>query len=483
MIAITDKAITQTAGTPVDGLPLPRRYVAIAAVSLGTMLTTVDGAIVNVALPTLARDLHVESAAAVLVVTVYQLVLMMTVLPFSALGDRIGYRTTYQYGQIVFVVATLLCFFAHSLPFLLIVRAFQALGAAAVLSVASAMIRSIYPASRLGRGLAINIVIGTVTSSLAPTIGGAILTVARWPWLFAVCVPLGIFSILLGRKALPEPKTHNDPYDVLAAVMCAAMFGFAIVGLESGVHGDSPVISAMLIALSVAIGVVFVRRETGKVRPVLPIDLLKQRSIALSIVGLVAAFIGTMIVMLSLPFRLQQVFHYSPTEAGLVLAPWPLTIMVVAPISGILSDRFAAGRLGAIGMTFGTAGMIALAYLPVQPSHFDIIWRLTLCGLGYGMYFSPMMRQIVGSVPAHRTAAASALASTGRMTGQTLGATTVSAMLAAGVGLGSVPSFIAAALAVLAGLCCLVQMEPPARRPAPEDMPDLYEPSASAGEL
>src|SRR3546814_9295048 len=130
--SLEQRRMSSTAGdSRTDGLPTPRRYVAIAAVSLGTILTIVDGSIVNVALPTLARDLHVDPASAVLVVTVYQFVLMAAVLPLSALSQRFGYRQTYQCGQAVFVVATILCFFAHSLPFLVIVRGFQALGAAA----------------------------------------------------------------------------------------------------------------------------------------------------------------------------------------------------------------------------------------------------------------------------------------------------------------------------------------------------------------
>jgi DHA2 family multidrug resistance protein-like MFS transporter len=133
-----------------DGLPTPRRYLAILAVAFGTALAVIDGSIVTVALPTLARDLNVEPSAAVLVVTVYQLVLVMTLLPFSALGTRIGLRRLYQYGQFVFLVSTVLCFFARSLPALLIVRVLQGLGAGAALSVSSALIRGIYPARQLG---------------------------------------------------------------------------------------------------------------------------------------------------------------------------------------------------------------------------------------------------------------------------------------------------------------------------------------------
>jgi MFS transporter, DHA2 family, multidrug resistance protein len=450
-----------------DGLPPPRRYIAVLAVSLGTVLTTVDGTIVNVALPTLARDLHVAPSAAVLVVTIYQLVLMMTVLPFSALGHRYGHRAVYQYGQMAFVAATVLCFFARSLPFLVLVRAFQALGAAAVLSVVSAMIRSIYPLSSLGRGLSLNTVVAASAASLAPTVGGAVLAVANWPWLFAIVVPFGMLSILIGRKSLPENKRQDDPYDVLGAVMCAATFGLTIFGLESAVHGDSPVVSGALVVMGIGLGVFFVRRELGQTRPVLPVDLLRLRSIALPSIGTLAAYTGLMMVMLTLPFGLQQRFHFTPAAAGAMLSPMPLMSTIVAPIAGLLSDRFRAGVLGGIGMAIGTIGMICLAFLPEAPNHVDILWRMAICGVGYGMFFSPNARQMVGSAPRERAAAAGALFSTIRGAAQTLGATTVAALLGAGVGFGSIPPLIAAVLAVTAGLCSLAVLRQTPNEPLP----------------
>ena len=245
--------------TALDGLPKPRRFLAIAAISAGTALTIIDGGVANVALPTIARDLGVDSSAVVTVVTVYQLILAMALLPFSGLGDRIGLKRMYQYGQLVFTVATLLCFFAKSLPFLLVVRAAQALGAAAALSVSSALIRSIYPSQQLGRGLGINSVVVSSSAALAPTLGGLVLAIAPWPWVFASAVPFAILSLVLGR-ALPDPSPRSEPFDVLGAVMCAAMIGLVIGGSETAVHGDSPVVSAAIVLTGVAIGWIFVRR-------------------------------------------------------------------------------------------------------------------------------------------------------------------------------------------------------------------------------
>lgn len=457
-----------------EGLPLPRRYLAIAAVSFGTALVVVDGAIATVALPTIARDLRVESAAVVSVVTVYQLVLVMLLLPFSGLGDRIGLKRLYQLGQLVFTIATVLCFFAKSLPFLLVVRAAQAAGAAAALSVSSALVRTIYPSRQLGRGLGINSVVVSSSAALAPTLGGLVLAVAPWPWVFASAVPFAILSLALGR-ALPDAPRRTEPFDVLGALLCAAMFGLVIGGLESGVHGDSPVVSAGIVAGGIFIGVLFVRRERGEANPILPIDLLARPVLALSTVGAFTAFVGMMTLLLALPFRLQHGYGFAPSEVGAVIAPWPLTTMFVAPLAGLLSDRYPAGALGGAGMALAIAGLLLLAFPPAHPHWFDFAWRMSLTGAGFGMFLSPNARLIIGSAPIHRAAAAGGLISTTRMVGQTTGATLVAALLALGVGAGYVPPLVAAGLAAIAGVCSLARLNPTLRQPrqaeAEEAMP------------
>jgi MFS transporter, DHA2 family, multidrug resistance protein len=449
-------------------LPLRRRLQAIAALCFGTALVVIDGAIATVALPTIARDLRVDSSAAVLVVTVYQLVLVMLLLPFAALGDRIGLKRLYQLGQLIFTVATLLCFFAKSLPFLLVVRAAQAVGAAAALSVSSALIRQVYPPKQLGRGLGVNSVVVSSAATLAPTLGGFVLALGPWPWVFASAVPFAVLSLLLGR-ALPDMRRDTHPFDVLGALLCAAMFGLIIGGLESAVHGDSPVVSAGIVAAGVLVAVLFVRRERDEPEPILPIDLLARPVLALSTLGAFTAFIATMTTLLSLPFRLQHDYGFSPSEVGTMLAPWPLTTMFVAPLAGTLSDRYPAGALGGIGMAVAIAGLIALAWLPPHPEWFDIAWRMSLTGAGFGMFLSPNARLIIGSAPIARAAAAGGLISTTRMVGQTTGATLVAALLAFGIGSGRTPPLVAAGFALVAGICSLARLNPAVRSPGRQE--------------
>ena len=166
-----------------------------------------------------------------------------------------------------------------------------------------------------------------------------------------------------------------------------------------------------------------------------------------------AGNLASVILLLTMPFRLQQGYGFTPAEAGAVFAPWPLTVMVVAPTSGMLSDRIPAGILGAVGMTIAIGGLGALALLPAAPGHLDIAWRIMVCGIGFGMFFSPNARQIIALAPVDRAAPAGALVSTTRGAGQTLGATAVAAILAAGLGTGGTPPLISAGLALIAGSC------------------------------
>lgn len=143
-----------------------------------------------------------------------------------------------------------------------------------------------------------------------------------------------------------------------------------------------------------------------------------------------------------------------------MITPWPLAILIVGPLAGILSDRFPAGILGGLGMLIATAGLLSLAYLPVQLSHFDMVWRMALSGAGFALFVAPNARLIIHSAPHQRAASAGGLISTTRLTGQTLGATLLAALLALGVGSGPAPALVAAGLAVLAGLCSVARLRP-----------------------
>ena len=187
-----------------DGLPMPRRLWAIVAVAFGVSLSVIDGAIANVALPTIGRELGISEADSIWIVNAYQLAIMVSLLSFSALGDVVGYRKIYLGGLALFTLASVGCACSCSFATLVLTRVLQGFGAAAVTSVNTTLIRNIYPRAQLGRGMGINATVVAVSAVAGPTLAAAILSVASWPWLFAVNIPVGVTAFVLSRRYLPQ---------------------------------------------------------------------------------------------------------------------------------------------------------------------------------------------------------------------------------------------------------------------------------------
>jgi MFS transporter, DHA2 family, multidrug resistance protein len=450
------------------GLPFPQRYWAILCVALGITLAVLDGAIANVALPTIARDLHTTDAGSIWIVNAYQLAITISLLPLAALGDRIGYRRVYIAGLALFTAASLGCALSGSLASLATLRVIQGFGAAGIMSVNTALVRMIYPTEQLGRGVAINAMVVALSSAIGPTIASAVLAIAPWPWLFAINVPIGIVAVLGSLRALPVNHGHDAPYDYLSALLNAAVFGlliFAVDGLGHGArHGR--VAAAALAAL--VLGYFFVRRQLTQPAPLLPVDLLRIPVFALSIGTSVASFVSQMLAFVALPFWLQHTLGFSQVETGLYMTPWPLVIVFAAPLAGVLSDRYPAGALGGIGLALFAAGLAALATLGAQPAPLDIIWRMGLCGLGFGLFQSPNNRAILSSAPRERSGGASGMLGTARMTGQTFGAALVALIFSIAPQHGPTAAlYTAAAFAALAAVVSTLRLRAPQHAPVP----------------
>jgi len=414
--------------TPIDGLPIPLRYWAIATITLGVAMAVMDSAIANVALPTIARDLHTNSAFSIWIVNGYQLAIMISLLPLSSLGDIIGYRRVYLAGLLLFTVASLGCALSDSLPTLALARVVQGFGAAGIMSVNIALVRVIYPHRMLGRGLGINAVVVAVAAAIGPTIASAILLFGRWPWLFAVNIPIGIVAVALGLRALPRAARAPHSFDFAGAALSAATFGLLIGSIDAAGHGEQVGILAAELAATILCGYVLVRRELTRAVPMLPVDLLRIPIFSLSVGTSICSFVAQMLALVSLPFLLQNEFHYSAVQTGLLITPWPIATGLAAPIAGRLADKYPAGILGGVGLAAFSAGLLSLAFLPAHPDFFDVGWRMALAGAGFGLFQSPNNRAMIGSAPRERSGGASGMLGTARLLGQTIGAALVASL-------------------------------------------------------
>jgi len=466
--------VTAAAEQADAGLPFPRRGWAVGALSLGTGLLVVDNAIATVALPTVAEALGVAPSTAVVVVTVYQLVLLMALLPLSALGDRIGLRRMYQGGQVLFLVGALVTVTSGSLPHLLAGRTLQALGAAAALSVSSALLRSVYPASQLGRGLGLNGVIIATAATVAPSLGGLILAGGSWRWVFAAAAPFAVLSLLLGA-AIPRPAPRGRRFDLLAAGLCAASFGLLFGGVELIAHHGRPAGGGALLAIGAVVLWSFIRYERRAPAPILPVDLLSQARFGLPAATGLIAFTASMAFMIGLPFRLQAA-GMPPEAIGAVLAVWPLAMMASAALGGLMSDTLPRGVPGALGMALATAGLALAAVTPTDAGLAGFAPAMALGGAGYGLFISPNAHLMIGAAPRERAASMGALVSTSRLMGQTLGATLAAALLAGGLGGTPVIAAVAAVVTALAGAASLANGAADRRRAAVASEPIAQDP-------
>src|SRR5580698_948202 len=254
-----------------DGLPLPLRYWAIATITLGVAMAVMHSAIANVALPTIAGDLHTDRAFSIWIVNGYQLAITISLLPLSSLGDIMGYRRVYLAGLALFTIASLGCAFSTTLPMLALARVIQGFGAAGIMSVNTALLRFIYPQAALGRGIGINALVVAVSSAVGPTVAGVILAVANWPWLFAVNVPIGIAAMVVGWSSLPHTARSPHGFDIVSALLSAATFGLLIGSIDALGHGEGfPAFLAEMMA-TIGLGYVLVRRQLALAAPLLPV--------------------------------------------------------------------------------------------------------------------------------------------------------------------------------------------------------------------
>jgi len=408
-----------------EGLPPNARIWAMFALAIGVGMASLDTAIANTALPAIASELHATPAASVWIVNVYQLAMVATLLPLSALGEIVGYRRVSIAGLCLFTIASLACAMAWSLPSLVVARFFQGIGASAVMGVNTAMLRAVYPKHLLGRAFGYNSLIVAVAFAIGPTAASLILATSSWPWLFAINVPLGVIGFFLASRFLPATRLSGHTLDARTALYNVGAFGLLILLFGDAAHHES---ASTLLPELVAVVIFFVlllRRQSGHQAPMFPIDLFRRPLFLLSSLTAICTFAAQGLAFVSLPFYFEVTLGRSPVETGFLMTPWAVLVAVMAPLAGRLSDRYSPGVLGGIGLAALASGLLTLIWIPAHPSVFDICWRMALCGVGFGFFQAPNLKAIMGAAPPERSGGASGVVATSRLIGQASGAALV----------------------------------------------------------
>ncbi len=384
-------------------------------------MAPIDGSMVNVILPTLTEVFSAEIATAQWVPMIYLLIISSLLLFFGRLGDVWGYKKIFQYGLIVFVTASALCGLSPSIYGLIVFRTLQAIGAAMLMAVPLAIITACFPLNELGRAL------GTFSISIAaglaigPSFGGFIASLFGWRFTFLINVPIGIAALFVVHRVIPELKGKPGKNDFPGA---ATVFGFLFclllfINRTQGSGVTAVTAALLLIAAASGIGFVLIERYTAD--PMLNLSLFRNVTFAFASVSSLLNFMAQFVVIFLTPFYLHRVLHYEPNRVGLILTCFPLAVMVVGPLSGWLSDRVGSRWLSCVGQLVCASAMLLLSRLPSSAEALDVALRLTLFGVGTGVFQSPNTSAAMSSVPRPHLGVASAALANMRNIGMVTG--------------------------------------------------------------
>ena len=408
-----------------NGLPRPQRHWAIAVILIGILMSVLDTSIVNIALPTLASQMNATASQSIWVINAYQLGAVILLLPLAACGEILGYRRVYLCGMAVFSLASVLCILAPSLSVLIAGRGLQGMGAAGIMSMNAALVRHTYPHRTMGRALGLNAFVIGVSAAAAPTVAAGILSIASWRWLFGINVPFCIFCLAAGLFVLPDNPLRRRVFDFPSALISALLFGALVVGADTICRDVGSRLGWGLIGLSACCAYLVVRRSWTQTAPLFPTDLLRIPLFGLSITTSIASFASQTMAAVSLPFMLQRGLGRSIIETGILLTPWPIASAVCAATAGFLADKIRGAILNSGGLVTMAAGFFLLATMPPDIDNFGIVWRIAICGAGFGFFQSPNNRTLVLAAPRARSGATGGALATARTTAQCLGAVLV----------------------------------------------------------
>ena len=410
-----------------------RRWWILSTVSIGTFMSTLDGSIVNVSLPSIQSAFGVDLATVEWIVVAYLLVVGSLLLPFGRLGEVAGFRRVYLVGFAIFTAASVLCGVSPGPLVLIGFRAVQGIGAAMIMAMGPAIVARTFPPGERGRALGFNAVSVAVGLSLGPALGGLLTEVGSWRAIFLVNLPVGIFAILWAARILPaETARKRVAFDIPGAALLSGAFLALLLALSEGeAWGWSSAGVLALFGAAIALGVLFVRTEAHTAVPMFDLSLFRIRAFSAGLASVVFAYVGLFAAMFLLPFLLQAT--YDPIQTGLLLTPIPLATAFIAPFSGTLSDRIGSRVPASLGLGIMAFGLFLLTQLPVGFAVPDLVWREVVIGIGQGLFTSPNTAAVLGAIPRQRMGTASGTVAQMRVTGQALGIAMSGAIVAARV--------------------------------------------------
>ena len=418
--------------TPSTEIDYSKKWLVLSSVSMGIFLATIDGSIVNVSLPTLVHAFQTDFALVQWVVLSYLLAVTTLMLGVGRLADIYGKKRIYTAGFIVFTLGSVLCGLSPTIHALIGFRVVQAVGASMVMALGMAIVTEAFPGHERGRALGITGTVVSVGIAIGPTLGGFIIQNISWHWIFFVNFPVGVIGTWMVIRYVPDFKpAGGQSFDYWGALTLCIMLLSLLVGLTMGQRlgfSAAPVIALLVTALVFL--VIFVNLELRVEEPMLDLRLFKNSLFSVSLITGFIVFVCLAGSLLLIPFYAENVLGLNPQQTGLLMGVVPVALGIVAPISGVLSDRYGSRPITVAGLAMLTLGFFLVSGLDANTSIAEYIWRFLPVGIGMGMFQSPNNSAIMGAAPRSRLGIASGMLSVTRTLGQTTGIATLGALWA-----------------------------------------------------
>lgn len=407
------------------------RWLILLNVVLLTFMACLDASIVNVALPVMSEKLQVSMQAIEWVVTSYLVIISATILIFGRLGDIKGKTSIFKIGIVVFTFGSLMCGIANTLPMLVTARVLQAIGAAAFMATSQGIITHVFPGSERGRALGISGTFVALGNLAGPPLGGFIISVLSWKYVFLINVPIGIFSFIMGLKILPKAESiSKEKMDIKGAILFVAsvvlMFGSLTQAQDIGFN--NPMIITGLIVSIVCLSIfIFIEKRTEE--PLLHLSIFENKLFSLSIFCGFISFVCISCSNIIQPFYLQDVLKLSPSVTGMFMMIYPLILSIVAPTSGYLSDKIGSEFLTFLGLVFTSVGLLLTATLNEHSSLISFGIFVAIMSVGNGLFQSPNNSLIMSTVPRNKLGIAGSVNALIRNLGLVFGITLATTLL------------------------------------------------------
>jgi EmrB/QacA subfamily drug resistance transporter len=414
-----------------DNATFRKRWFILAAISAGAFMGTLDSSIVNIALPTLCKVFSIETETVSLAVSSYLIVITGFLVVAGRIGDIHGRKKAFIMGLGVFTIGSLGCALSISFSMMVGSRIIQGLGGSMITGNSSALVTDNFPATERGKALGL---IGTVVSiglTIGPPLGGMIVQHLGWRYIFIINLPVGIAAIAGCMKLIPEtkPSRRAIPMDRLGAILLPLLMLSLIIGVDRlGKEGFSNTLGIVSLIVFPVLSVLFYRNEIRNRYPLIDIKLFFQKRFFFSNVAGFLSYFALIFIMLLIPFYNEDILNLSTSASGKVLLTLPLVWMVLAPLSGAISDRIGQRVLASAGLTLVALGVYSLLSLDQFGSSGQVAFRLLIIGVGFGFFNTPNNSAIMGALPPPQRGLASGMLATSRNLGMALGVTVSATM-------------------------------------------------------